>query len=1112
MYRSQSEGLYRVFFKLIPNDSIEKGYDYTQASLVVFRLQVPFCNYYEKHSRRGKKNPIVLNTLGRLNYFMKNMSYLQRPNFLDIFPGATIRPSRYSIPGPTNRGWIQHPPAPHCPNPPPPNAECCYVCLTRTFIPPPVGLTQSPRMIGHYYTIDARYGPIIHKGFPMNLYAGMQEIRNDPEYANELQFFATHDDANPNKFSRLGTSWDTTYPYIFCFTTCCMIQPCSSFDLFVNTDRYKKTFWCQGFDNFTSKMTPAPVAGPIAAVNPVLSPVLYVIIGAFLSDPDFALSAFRNDILNVLPLKSYNSSVPIIDEYRKSSKILMTLGTKERDTSIYQPAIDPYPRRSAIAAFKSLRDKINKVNMEYKRRILLSQTENVIKQRFIVKDKVQEKLDMLDVIAAAAYSSTRDGRQAEVIELLRVKAGRGFDIGQVNAVDLEAKVQQLRAETLRLSVLLGRNVSEAARLEFINNIGALSGIDATITAPDNKIFLKAIAFIRASPTAAATAIVGFKSKIITINGVAIFKFEDDLTDYALLCLKQNWLRGMMDNAYGAGITVFDPDNIKLHYLDQNGNFVYMGDGIRQYYNPSGDWPPPQPPPPPPGHEGHWNPLPPYLFKSSFDEMRSLDANDKTTPEVAVTVCTLSNMYQVDCYYDKPPTHTPYSMSTIFQVSSTIVYTREINPIIPYAIDMQKIPLSCIPDLPEVVERAPAAPAAGGGAPVAPTSQRAGRPQPKSNLTPSEREKEREEREEREQVRDDLRNKNRVLQAQLRHNQDQQDLMVTEEAELTQLLDESPALNKLYSMLKSPYTLCGTSKRVASYGALLAGKMMDYFFSNYKQLPLFFENFPQELQLCHQYCSTYLIYDSDVPPYNLLQIPPNSSFLTPFVDHFQSIGVTFNRLGSPPTVTDQRTYIQHKLKETTENIKAISDFLTKDFMIDDRIIHENTVDSMSQPSESSAQSLSNASLSTTNSQLSKSFCSFDEGSIRDGSVALWFFLTDGTLEDSQYGNDPDFTGDLNVESDDDGGDDDDDDGSVGVAPGVNVKRVRAGGNKPRLTTVATTKRNRKYKIKSSPKRKSKSNSRHRRNSKITNKTFCRKRKSYLSRKPYTKQTLKKGVKR
>ena len=719
---------------------------------------------------------------------MKNMSYLQRPNFLDIFPGATIRPSRYSIPGPTNPGW--GPNAPHCTNPAPVptrDAECCYVCLTRTFIPPPVGLTQSPRMIGHYYTIDARYGPIIHKGFPMNLYAGMQEIRNDPEYDSEFQFFQTHDDANPNKFSRLGTSWDTTYPYIFCFTTCCMIQPCSSFDLFVNTDRYKKTFWCQGFDNFTSKMTPAPVAGAVAAVNPVLSPVLYVIIGAFISDPDFALSAFRNDILNVLPLKSYNSSVPIIDEYRKSSKILMTLGTKERDTSIYQPAIDPYPRRSAIAAFKSLRDKINKVNTEYKRRVLLSQTENVIKQRLLVKDKVKKKLDMLDVIAAAAYSSTRPGRQAEVIELLRVKAGRGFDIGQVNAVDLEAKVQQLRAETLRLSVLLGRNVSEAARLEFINNIGALSAIDATITAPIADIFSKAIAFIRESPTAAATAILGFKSKIITINGVAGFKFEDDLTDYALLCLKQNWLRGMMDNAYGARTTVFDPDNIKLHYLDQNGNFVYMGDGIRQYYNPSGDWPPPQPPPLPPGHVGHWNPLRPYLFKSSFDEMRSLDANDKTTPEVAVTVCTLSNMYQVDCYYDKPPTNTRCSMSTIFQVSSTIVYTREINPIIPYAIDMQKIPLSCIPDLPEVVERAPAAPAAGGGAPVAPTSQRAVRPQPKYRHTTEEQEKQEEqEREEREQVRDDLRNKERVLPAQLRHDRARRALAENEEASLIAL--------------------------------------------------------------------------------------------------------------------------------------------------------------------------------------------------------------------------------------------------------------------------------------------------------------------------------------
>jgi hypothetical protein len=1157
VYRSQSEGLFRVFFKLIANSSIEKGYDYTQASLVVFKLQVAFCNYYERHSRRGRKNPIVLNTLGRLNYFMKNMSYLQRPNFLDTFPGATIQPSHYSIPSARNPVWGVNAP-PYCANPPPaptPNNECCYVCLTRTFLPAPLplGLTQSPRMIGHYYTIDPIFEPIIHKGFPTDQYGGgMVNIRRMPDYHDEYATLfdrALPDDHPYRRFAR-DDYYDTTFPYIFCFTTCCIVSGGSSFDLFLDTDNYKRTFWCQGFDDFTTKMTPAPalvagVAGAAAAVNPVLSPVLYVILGAFLSDPDFALSAFRHDILNVAPIKSYFSSAPIIDEYRKSTKILMTLGTKEEDRSIYQPAIDPYPRRSATAAFKSLRDKSEEVNTEYKRRILLSQTDNVIKQRLLVRDKVQKKLDMLKVIAAAAYRSSVEDRRNFVIQLLRTKAG--FNIGDVDALDLEAKVEQLRNKTLELTRIL-ENVRPGFALPFKEKIRILSGEDRTINEADNEIFLKAIAFIRASPTAAATAVFGFYSSQIIqgVDGVNVTKFEDDLTDYALLCLKKNWLFGMMDDAYGARTTLFDPDSIKLYYLDQNGDFVYMGDGNHTCYNPS-VWPPVAPlvgPPPPPGHVGPWNPLPPYIFKSSFDEIRSVDANDKTTPEVAVTICTLANMYQVDCYYDKPPpTNTRCSMSTTFQVSSTIVYTRDANPIIPYAMDMQKIPLSCIPDLPEVLERAPAA-GGGGGAPVAPISQHAGAPVRKTR-EPAERKKEQQQqelkREQQQQVEAELRNKEKLLPAQIAHNQHRQRVMDQDETRLIALLAANPTLSELYSMLKSPYTLCGTFKRVSSYGALLAGKMMDYFFRIHKQLPLFFENFPQELQLCHQYCSTALIYDSDVSPYNLLQIPPDYSFLERFAEHFGSIGVSFNRLGCPAVVTDDRTFIQHKLQETTRNMKAISEFLTKDFMMDTDTPDDETVESMSQPSESSAQSLSKASVSTTNSQLSKTFCSFDEGSIRDGSDALCFFLTEAPLEESYCGNDPDVR-EEDFDDDDDGDGDAPGAGAenegelpvvveegdelpevaeerdvLDVAPVVEPvvargsKRRLGGGNKPRLTTVATTKRNRKYKSRSSPKRKSKSNSRHRRNNKITNKTFCRKRKSYLSRKPYAKQTLKKGVK-
>jgi hypothetical protein len=192
----------------------------------------------------------------------------------------------------------------------------------------------------------------------------------------------------------------------------------------------------------------------------------------------------------------------------------------------------------------------------------------------------------------------------------------------------------------------------------------------------------------------------------------------------------------------------------------------------------------------------------------------------------------------------------------------------------------------------------------------------------------------------------------------------------------------------------------------------------------------------------------------------------------------------------PDVTPEHpanhAYILTTLQEKTREIKAISHFLTKDFMIDP-ILLDNETDF------TEGSTLSKASESTHSSSASQSFCAFDQTSIYS-SNALKIFLLVAPLEGS-------VVGDADFEHLGDGNEED------GAAPGS-----YGGGNKPRLTTVATTKRNRKYKSRSSPKRKSKSKSRHRRNNKITNKTFCRKRKSYLSRKPYAKQTLKKGVKR
>jgi hypothetical protein len=304
---------------------------------------------------------------------------------------------------------------------------------------------------------------------------------------------------------------------------------------------------------------------------------------------------------------------------------------------------------------------------------------------------------------------------------------------------------------------------------------------------------------------------------------------------------------------------------------------------------------------------------------------------------------------------------------------------------------------------------------------------------------------------------------------------------------------------IYSFLFSEYTSCATHRRVASYGGFFAGKMMEYFFSTHMQLPSFFKYFESYLKICVQYNTTALIYDAGVPPYNLIEIPPGSSFKLPFVEHFRKMKIILVPAPPPaaPPADDSgnEPYIRRILREKTADIKAISDFLTKDFMIDPDVPDNGSV-------YSRGSTLSTASSSTNSSSASESFCKFDENHMN--SEALRFFLLLAPLEGSVVGDRS--VGDSDVVHTQD------------LIRGQHIPDYEGGpgdsggGNKPRLTTVATTKRNRKYKSRSSPKCKSKSKSRHKRNSKVTNKTFCRKRKSYLSRKPFKKQTLRKGVKR
>ena len=141
--------------------------------------------------------------------------------------------------------------------------------------------------------------------------------------------------------------------------------------------------------------------------------------------------------------------------------------------------------------------------------------------------------------------------------------------------------------------------------------------------------------------------------------------------------------------------------------------------------------------------------------------------------------------------------------------------------------------------------------------------------------------------------------------------------------------------------------------------------MEYFFggdNGYYQLPYFFKNFDKFLKVCHQYDSTVLMYLPDVPPYDLLRPLPNAPqlLLERIQSYFTTLGITFNTGG-----VDPNTYIRAKLDEYEPHIQAISEYLTKDFMVNTGILDEPITESQSSFS-SHGTDTSTTSMSSTSS--------------------------------------------------------------------------------------------------------------------------------------------------
>ena len=334
VYLSQSEGLFRVFFKLLANSIIEKGFDYTQGTLVNFMLQCLLIAYYNRHYSLGKQTPIKINSLERVVYFVEHMPYLQS-NFLTKFPQSPL---------------------------PSPAQSQCYVTPT----------PGQPGYVGHYYLIDKKYNSIFHNGFPLtrygyeNIFGTVLETNPSPDYF----FWKNLQTSNPNLFLDVyrplkeGYTHHKTEPLIYCFTTSCPKTIITSFTDLLNVMNYTATVWFQGLQNFTR-------------IFGILSPVLYIVMGSMVERPDFELSSYRYAMMG-----TQGSTTG--DSYKNSLNMLVTLGTEQLDgTTLYLPGISTLPRKSAVQGLKQ----INPRQTFERRKDIPTDEEYIASQQELVQEK-----------------------------------------------------------------------------------------------------------------------------------------------------------------------------------------------------------------------------------------------------------------------------------------------------------------------------------------------------------------------------------------------------------------------------------------------------------------------------------------------------------------------------------------------------------------------------------------------------------------------------------------------------------------------------------------------------------------------------------------------------
>jgi hypothetical protein len=227
--------------------AIEKGVDYTQGTLVHFKLQKILNKYYNDYY--NKKNVTTIHSLGGVNHFILNMSYLQDQEFF----ADLVHAQEYD----------------------------------NIFMKKPPGTYDSR----NYYIIDCP--SLLSKGMPIDAVNNPEDYSYDPNHqANYARVMKN--DMELYKGNKCIKNNDVrTHSLVVCFTTVVLKSPPSSMIILLDPSCYNNTFWVQGARNYSSHCY-------------LLSPVLYAVMGASLLYPDYELSKMRSDIMQTQGSKDRN--------------------------------------------------------------------------------------------------------------------------------------------------------------------------------------------------------------------------------------------------------------------------------------------------------------------------------------------------------------------------------------------------------------------------------------------------------------------------------------------------------------------------------------------------------------------------------------------------------------------------------------------------------------------------------------------------------------------------------------------------------------------------------------------------------------------------------------